>query len=477
MIISYKNLILWGLALLALNIHIPTTQADTAAVQTISYDTTVVDTAWANWKSDMVSSDGAGESPRLRVIGGPGENTTTSEGQSYGVLLSSMMDDQELLDSLWLFAADHLDENGLMHWHVASWGVIVENGYGAATDGDVDFAMGMVTACQKVRSGAWSASSVGIDYCTTATDLITAIYNTEIDHPGVGPHAGLDDNPGYELIPGDFWYLKGNYNDGIVNLSYFSPGYFRVFAEFTGDDRWYDVIDRNYAIANLSQGISGNCSGLVPNWSKYNGEAQYVSWQPSNYDKWSYDAVRFSWRIAVDKYWYDSAESTEILDQIGGFFSSVGIDNVKAEYDLGGKALNVYTNSLFISSASVAIWGADNPTSTYCGDATGSLQSTPQQAYDALAVRSPENYFNDSWRVFSLVLMTDQFVNPLATTTAYNLDMNSDGIISPADAVFIGNRIGDTPSGNDAIADVNDDTVIDAIDMNLVIQAMGQVTD
>ncbi len=468
-----KKRLLWGVVvLLVVSVGRITTHADTVRVQSITYDPAVVDTAWTNWKANYVTSSGAGASPRLRVLGGVSDTTTTSEGQSYGMLLASLLDEQSLFDQLWLFTSDHLTANGLMHWHINSWGDIA--GSGSATDADVDIAIAMITACQKVTSGAWSASSNGLNYCTLANDLIDAIYDHTVDHPGPGPFAGLDNNPGYELIPGDSWYLKGDYTDGIVNLSYFAPGYFRVFADFTDNDAWNDVVDRNYAIANLSQGISGNCSGLVPNWSKYNGQAQLVSWQPSQYDKWSYDAVRFSWRIATDQYWYDSAESTEILNQIGGFFSSVGINNVKAEYNLNGTAINNYTNALFVSGASAAIWGADNPTATSCGDATGSLQSSAQQAYDALAQRGTENYFNDSWRLLTLELMTEQFPNPLATTTAFNLDMNGDGVVSPVDAVFVTNRVGDPSTGEDAIADVNLDSVINVADLTLVLDTVGQ---
>ncbi|MEO1441913.1 MAG: glycosyl hydrolase family 8, partial [Chloroflexota bacterium] len=437
--------------------------------QPINYSVRVANDAWQDWKDNYVTYWRAGPNPRLRVLGGVDRYTTVSEGQAYGILLASLFDDQRVLDGLWLFTADHLSENGLMHWHIHRHGEVF--GTGAATDADIDMAIGMITACEKVRDGIWSASTNGLDYCDIATNLITALYNHTVDHPGVGPFAGLDDNPGYELIPGDRWNLKGEYPDGIVNLSYFSPGYFRVFAAFTGDERWYSVIERNYAIADLSQAIPGNCSGLVPNWSTYTGEPQVVPWQPAQYEWWSYDAVRYAWRIAVDKHWFDSAEASESMNEIGGFFASVGIDEVRAEYRLDGTAINTYTNSLFVSAAAVSIWAADNPTPSDCGDATGSLQSNAQEAYDALAAYDTNDYFNDSWRLLTLALMTDRFPNPLADPPV--LDVNGDGIVTPSDAKRVVESMGQTPTGDLLRADVNSNGIIDGRDVNLVIAAIG----
>ncbi|MEO1441912.1 MAG: glycosyl hydrolase family 8, partial [Chloroflexota bacterium] len=327
--------------------------------QAIAYNPETVVAAWDDWKDKYITAWDAGPAPRLRVLGGVSDYTTVSEGQAYGILFASVFDDQQTLDGLWLFAADHQTSTGLMHWHIHKHGEVF--GTGAATDGDLDMAIGMVTACKKVRDGVWQASPHGLDYCAIATDIITALYAFTIDHPGAGPAGGLDNNFGNELIPGDQWNMRGDYPDGIVNLSYFSPGYFRVFAAFTGDDRWYDVIERNYALVNVSQAIPGNCSDLVPNWSTYDGRPQYVDWQPRQYEQWSYDAVRFAWRVAVDKYWFDDAEASQTMNEIGGFFSSVGVHNVRAEYRLDGTAVKEYTNPVFISAAAVSIWAADSP--------------------------------------------------------------------------------------------------------------------
>ncbi len=368
--------------------------------------------SWTEWKSAQITATNAGGGGLLRVMGGVTNSTTVSEGMSYGILFASIFDDQATLDGLWRFTRDHLDSQGLMHWYIGNPGQLL--GSGAATDADEDIALGMLNACVKVQKGAWPASPAGLNYCSIATNLINAIYTYEVDKAGSAPAGGLSNNPGGELLPGDMWNLSGEYPEGIVNLSYFSPGYFTVFGKFTNkNSEWAAVNSRNYAITNLAQGKPGNCSKLVPNWNQYDGDPQVVSWQPQEYAWWSYDAARFAWRVAVDRTWYNTASSRETLNEIGGFFSSVGINNVQARYRLDGTSVDGYTSPFFIGNAAPAIWAAPSPTAVNCGAATASLKTTPQQAYDKLVATkdSPNSYYGNAWRLFGLVLMTGNFPN------------------------------------------------------------------
>ena len=388
-----------------------TSQHTQADVSKIAYDAATTFDAWTMWKASFVSTEGAGEWPRQRVYGGIDETSTVSEGQAYGMLLATAFDDQELFDGLSLFVADHLNQNGLMHWHIGGYQQIL--GSGAATDADLDMAMAMIYACTKVNSGQWTASPYGFNYCNTATHLVNAIWLNAVDHPGVGPAAGLDDNKGYELIPGDSWYLKGEYTNGITNLSYFSPAYFRIFAAFTGNTDWQYVIDRGYEIAALAQANPNNCSGLVSNWNQYNGAPQVVPWHGESSELWGWDAARYAWRVALDYHWYAAPEAAADLNEIAGFFGSVGMDNVMAEYDLSGNPINNYATSYFTSHAASAIWAAPNPAPTVCGQAQGQLLSGSQHAYDSVVnAGHTGSYFNDSWRLLTLAMMTNELPKP-----------------------------------------------------------------
>jgi endo-1,4-beta-D-glucanase Y len=377
----------------------------------IAFDPNAVYQAWQEWKAAHVTNVNAGGNGRLRVMGGVNDSTTVSEGQGYGILFASIFDDQSTLDGLWLFTADYLNGHGLMDWYIGAPGQRL--GTGAATDADEDMALGLVNACVKTSRGAWPASPRHIDYCSRATSLIDAIYQWEIDKPGSSPPAGLTNNPGGELLPGDSWSLSTDYPAGIVNLSYFAPGFYTVFGKFTNNlAAWQAVNARNYQIVNLVQSKPGNCSRLVPNWIQYSGDAQWVPWQPVNYAWWSYDAGRFAWRVAVDKSWYGTGDARQTMNEIGGFFSSVGFGGI-GEHSMDGQRMGSGPWPFFVANAASAIWAADSPTAVRCGAATGSLRETAQSAYDRVLSTEdrPDSYYGNAWRLFAMLLMSGNFPN------------------------------------------------------------------
>ena len=377
----------------------------------VSFNEADVYQAWTAWRDAQITSNNAGGNGRYRVMGGVDGGSTVSEGQAYGILYTSIFDEQTLFDGLFLFAKDHYNEQGVMDWHIGSPGVRI--GSGGATDAEVDMAMGLVNACVKVQQNAWPASSAGIDYCVEATNLINAIYTYEVDHAGSSPPGGLPNNQGNELLPGDTWDISSLYPEGIINLSYFPPGYFTVFGKFTNNEAaWNAVINRNYAMTDIVQAKPDNCSGLVPNWNNYNGDAQLVSWQTNNYSWWSYDAARFAWRIAVDQAWYGRPAATETMNEIGGFFSSTGFNNI-GEHSMNGTKTGSGPWPFFVANAASAVWAAPNPVATNCGTGTGSLQETAQSAYNRVLTTkdNPNSYYGNAWRLFSMLLMTGNFPN------------------------------------------------------------------
>lgn len=407
---KYSSRFIGSFVLLLLFISIGLPVMGQSNTPNLNYNASTLTSAWNEWRDTYVTSNNVGDSSRRRVRNDSG--TTFSEGQAYGMLFASLFNEQNLFDGLFLYARDHFNANGLMNWHVQGTRVI---GTGAATDGDLDMAIALMVACHQVSHGNWSASSYGIDYCTEAQAMINAIWTHEVDKPGNQPSAGLDNNQGYELIPGDSWNLRNEYPQGIVNLSYFSPAYFRAFAEFTNNSGWYDVIHRNYAIAELAS--QDSCAGFVSNWNTYNGDVQTVPWHGATSAYWGWDAARFAWRVALDRHWYDTQASRDAIQPIGSFFASVGINNVRAEYRLDGTNVNSYSNSYFTSTAAAAIWAAPSLDSTNCGQASGSVFSNPQDAYNAVVGRKENTYYADSWRLLTMLLITGNFPEPFSDGT------------------------------------------------------------
>lgn len=218
-----------------------------------------------------------------------------SEGIGYGMLLAANNNDQKLFDKLWKFYTDHLDKKGLMNWSMEACAAPGDNTANAASDGDLDVAMGLVTA-NKVWGG----------YADAAKGLIGKIKEFETD---TCPN-GL-----VVLRPGDVWGgCSDKSNMGKVNPSYFSPAYYRVFAtvDTANADFWLKLATDSYAL--LAQ-YQEKMSGLVPEWGYHDGRVE------GNYD---YNACRTPWRIAQDYMWNCTPEAKTFLEKIGGFVDGKG---------------------------------------------------------------------------------------------------------------------------------------------------------
>lgn len=448
------------LTALASIVFLPATQANEYLFpynegSNIAFDQGDLERSYEAWKGARITSNNAGGNGRFRVMGGVTDNTTVSEGMAYGMILTSLFDDQTEFDGLWLFTKDHFDNQNLMHWYIGNPGQLL--GTGAATDAEVDMAIALINACVKTEQGVWPQSNRGIDYCADANDIIENIYRYEVDQPGPEPFGGMNNNFGDELMPGDQWDLQNNYPNGVVNLSYFPPGFFRVFGKFTGQEqKWQDVIDRNYSLVDEVQAKPGNCSGLVPNWNQYNGDVQVVAWQPQNSGWWSWDAARFGWRIAIDALWYGEPDAMETVNEVGSFFASVGMNNLGGEYQMNGQSASG-ANVFFTSNAAATIYAANNLQGVSCGDATGAIQSSAQDAYDRTrgSGYAPTDYYAAYWRLINMMLITGNFPNfyELANSGTGDSDPSvsitspSDGgVIQPGAAVTISANASDDGS-------------------------------
>src|SRR5262245_9265448 len=206
--------------------------------------------AYAKWKTDLLTSDGAGGFLRVRRPNSNAEvNSTVSEGIAYGMLLAVYGNDQPTFDELWQYSQRWLDANGLMNWYINAAGTMAL-GTGGASDADEDIAYALIAA-----DARWGGrGSLGTNYIDLAKTQIGRIWQYEVDHTRADV-----------LMPGD------QFADGsVINISYFAPAYYRVFGRVTGQTaNWnnvaktsYDVIERTLNAQNGNQN-----NGLVPAWS------------------------------------------------------------------------------------------------------------------------------------------------------------------------------------------------------------------
>jgi endo-1,4-beta-D-glucanase Y len=210
------------------------------------------------------------------------------------MLLAVNNDDRTLFDGLWKYYTDHVDPNGLMNWATGVCDPPGNNNANAATDGDLDAAMALVAA-----DARWGG------YKSQAADLIGKIKQHETDSC-----MGLN-----VLRPGDqFGGCSDQYNMGKVNPSYFSPGYYRVFATVDTADKdfWIKLADDSYTLLGTYQ---GKMNGLVPDWANVDGTVQ------GNY---SYDACRTPWRVAVDYLWFCTPAAQTFLEKVSAYVDAQG---------------------------------------------------------------------------------------------------------------------------------------------------------
>src|SRR5262245_25601650 len=233
--------------------------------------------AFERWKSELVTSDGAGGHLRVIRPNTPDgqKNSTVSEGIAYGMILGVMLDDQTLFDELWKYSQLWANENGLMKWYIDPTGSRAL-GDGAATDADEDIAWARGLAARK-----WESSSgLSASYLDLAKQQIDLVWRHEVEHA-----TGL-------LLSGDSWSTV------VFNPSYFAPNQYRIFGEVSGNvEGWQRVIDTGYAILekSLSPARGNARNGLVPAWCDRDGVPTVAF--PGALTNYQYDSARTPFRI------------------------------------------------------------------------------------------------------------------------------------------------------------------------------------
>jgi len=258
---------------------------------------------------------------------------TISEAHGYGMIIFALMagydkDAKTIFDGMNELrkAQKATGNSNLMSWVVCN---INANGQvgGSATDGDLDNAYALLLAYKQ-----WGDSK----YLNDATTLINAIKSSE-----------MHGSPYYRTNLGD-WNKSGN----ATRSSDWMPGHFRAFREATGDAFWSQAADTVY---NLLAQCSNPTTGLIPDFAK----GQPAKADPTaggtgedDADKYSYNACRDPWRLALAYAHHGDAKAKSQIDKISAWLrGSSGAkgepNNIKAGYYLNGNVLNEWSEIIF----------------------------------------------------------------------------------------------------------------------------------
>jgi endoglucanase len=301
---------------------------------------------------------------------------TISEGIGYGMLLTAYFGERNIFDGLLGFYKSKRTEkaHNLMAWRVTCDSIIDP---GSATDGDLDVAFALIVAYYQ-----W-----GEDYLDEAKNIISILKE----------HYFVNCEGVYTMKPGGHW---GGCD--ITDISYYSPAYFRIFADETGDAFWDTVANDSYTV--LYNGAN-EFTGLVPDWQSYDGVPGGTSdsdWEWIDY--YRYDACRVPWRMALDYIWNGDQDARDWCIKISNFADSIGAVNIVDGYELDG------------SQHEDAQW---NNTPFVGGFAVGGM-SHSQAMVDSFASRllyldstgEDNQYFNLALRCLYELVLTGNFWKP-----------------------------------------------------------------
>ncbi|MCQ3931413.1 MAG: hypothetical protein DPW16_13230 [Chloroflexi bacterium] len=271
---------------------------------------------------------------------------SVSEGIGYGMLMAVLMNDPLTFNTIYDAAYQLMldSETGLLNWRIDNTGTIT--GFGSATDAEEDIALALIFAEKRVERSEWTQHPERA-YGEYANRWIDAIYEYEV-------------GDGRYLTPGDDWAGEGQ---EILNLSYFSPAWYRIFDDFQGTTRWQPVITYGYRTLYVTDGAR---LGLAPDWSTSEGGPAYdycnATGRPLDGCKYemTYDAIRVPWRIGLDCIWFGDSRACDWSKRSARFLNTLPPDQFARMYDMNGVSVVDYQNELMVAMWLVAAHAAED---------------------------------------------------------------------------------------------------------------------
>ena len=325
---------------------------------------------YAQWKRERLAyAPNKGLQPgeiilttNIQFLDSSGKPGMVSEGLGYGMLLSAYNNDKATFAGIWKFTKRNLNSRGLIPWLYDSNSRVVDANN--ATDGDLDVALALIVAYKR----GW-----GDGYKTDADALIGNIlkYNVRSDNIVFGGAVNPQD---------------------IINTSYLMPGHFKVFAAFTGVDRWNKVADANYAL--LKKALDKPNVVLPAHDVNLDGSAR------NNFDS---DAGRGPFRVSTDYAWFGDSRAKALMVDYNKFFESKGLSNLCESYTVYGSQVGSWCGSDagWIAGSSASSQLAENDT------------AARKEAWQALSTSFTGDYYSFELMQLGLLLTSGRFYNPL----------------------------------------------------------------
>jgi len=345
----------------------------------------------------------------LRTCSGKGIMATSDntnevkvEGVGWALITSAYMGDKASFDGIYQFynASSKLSpkSGGMMSWLVDCNGIRNNNddNAGTASDGDLDAAFGLIVA-------GWQW---GGDYLDSARSVLKRVRQ-------LVTYCEAD----------DLYVIAGGYNGGVwggacnyTDISYYTPAFFRVFSEVSGDKAWDKLADDTYTLLERNAHAT---TGLVSDWQKVDG-APYLrenSQAPGKDTYYSYDACRTPWRITLDYLWNGNERAKTWATKISNWAKDK-TSTLKEGYNLdgtpGGDGQGNNAGMAFLGALAVAAMANDQTTVNTFGSALPS--SAPSFWY--------QSYLGN---VYMLALTGNMWREDMVLSGGVKLNLTIDG--------------------------------------------------
>lgn len=248
---------------------------------------------WITYQQRFVMSDG-------RVVDREDRDRTVSEGQAYTMLRAAMINDRPTFERALAWAEANLARPGdsLWAWHwgqaeTGEWRILDDN---FATDADIDAVTALILAARR-----WN--------CPAYMDLA----KTKLNDIWTLGTAGVSTDQRH-LLPGPAEAFWQNGNTLILNPSYFAPYSFKLFAQVDSRHDWLSLVDTGYQF--LDDSTAASAAGLPSDWIQLDlqtGEFLPVPDESALETRYSFDAFRVWWRVALDAAWFNEPRAEAFL--------------------------------------------------------------------------------------------------------------------------------------------------------------------
>jgi endo-1,4-beta-D-glucanase Y/4-amino-4-deoxy-L-arabinose transferase-like glycosyltransferase len=272
------------------------------------------------------------------------DGSVSSESESYALLRAVWSNDPATFNRVWGWTQAHLQRpDGLCSW---LWKDNRVADVSTATDADADIAYALLVAGRRWASPALTEQG---------RRMAAAIWDKEVVSVKGQSYAVAGDwGAARQVLP--------------LNPSYFSPFAYRVFAEADPSHPWFSLLDAGYKLLDSSsQALLGGrtTAGLPPDWvalDRTSGTLAPLALTGQNTTRYSYDAARSFWRVALDYRWTGDGRGAAFLRRAQFLDGEVGRKGaVSGAYAHDGTILEDHSSPVGTAGAVAALLTTDYP--------------------------------------------------------------------------------------------------------------------